>query len=135
MDTNGFLLLSDVHPANEQDRDAAGPLLVDLTRAFPTLRHLWADAGYAGELVEWVRDELGLELEIVRRDEAATGFVVQPRRWVVERTFAWLGRNRRLAKDYEEREESSEAWIHLALIRLMLRRLRPDPRQKAYVRN
>lgn len=77
-----------MHPADEQDRDAVGPLLVNLKRAFPTLRHIWADAGDAGESVDWVKDELGLELEIVRRAEGTTGIVVLPRRWVAERTIA-----------------------------------------------
>ena len=121
-----------MHPASEQDREAAYALLADLKQAYPTLEQIWADAGYAGELVDWCANELGIRLEIVRRKDGDQGFVVQARRWVVERTFGWLGRCRRLSKDYEQYEESSEAWIYLALIRLLVRRLCPTPGRKAY---
>ena len=121
-----------MHAADEQDRDAAEELLADLKREQPTLLLVWADQGYAGELVQWAQEALGITVQIVRRLADATGFVVQAKRWIVERTIAWIGRNRRMAKDYEECEETSEAWMYLAMIRLMLRRLCPTPGRKAY---
>jgi putative transposase len=90
----------------------------------PRLEQIWADAAYQGALVDWVKDQCGWRLEIVTRaEEARHRFEVQPRRWVVERTFGWLGRNRRLSKDYEEYAETTESWIYAAMIRLMLTRL------------
>lgn len=127
-----MLLLPYVHAADVQDRDAADALLYDLKREQPTLLWVWADAGYAGELVDWAREVLGVTLQIVKRLADATGFVLQARRWVVERTIAWICRNRRMAKDYEERDETTEAWMYLAMIRVMLRRLCPIPGRKAY---
>jgi putative transposase len=129
VDTNGLLLLPYVTAADQQDRDAAEELLVDLKRAQPTLVRVWADQGYAGELVSWAQEQLGVTIEIVKR--LGDGFVVQAKRWIVERTLAWMGRCRRLARDFEELEESTEAWMYIAMIRLMLRRLRPKPTRKA----
>ncbi len=114
-----------VHPADLQDRDGAKRLLEPLASHMPRLQRLFADGGYAGQLEDWVRQHTGWELEIVRRPADAQGWVVLPKRWVVERTFAWLGKCRRLSKDYEECNASSEAMIRLAMIGLMLRRLRP----------
>lgn len=133
VDTNGFLLLPYVTAADQQDRDAAPELLADLKREQPTLLHVWADGAYAGELVEWARERLGVTVEIVKR--LGDGFIVQAKRWIVERTIAWICRNRRMAKDFEEREETTEAWMYLAMIRLMLRRLCPKPGRKAYATN
>jgi putative transposase len=93
-----------------------------LTGRFPRLRLIWADGGYAGQLVERVNQLGGWLLEIVKRPDESK-FVVLPRRWVVERTLAWLGRHRRLSKDYEALPQTSEAFIHIAMTRLMLRRL------------
>ncbi len=121
----GLLLDVVVHPANIQDRDGAKLVISKLTGRFPRLELVWADGGYAGKLVEWVRDFAGWTLEIVKRPRESPGFEVLPRRWVVERTLAWLGRSRRLSKDYETLTETSEAWIHIAMIHLMLRRLKP----------
>jgi len=112
-----------VHDAGLQDRDGAKLVLQRLRGAFPRLRLIWADGGYAGQLVAWVAALAGWILEIVKRSPAAQGFVVQPHRWIVERTFGWLSKYRRLAKDYEETSKSSEAWIRLAMIHLMARRL------------
>lgn len=101
-------------------------MLEQLRHRFSRLRLIWADGGYAGELVEWVRSlriYRTLRLEIVKRSDDAKGFVVLPRRWVVERTFAWLGLHRRLSKDYEALPETSETFIHVAMIALMLARL------------
>ena len=108
-----------MHAANIQDRDGAKELLSRLAGRFPRLRLIWADGGYAGKLVEWTRHVCHWTLEIVRRNDDVTGFRVLPRRWVVERTFAWLGRYRRLSKDYEQLPESSESMILIAMINLM----------------
>ena len=89
------------------------------------MRLVWADAGYAGKLVEWVWALTGWALEIVKRPRDSHHFQVLPRRWVVELTFAWLSRCRRLSKDYEALSDTTEAWIHIAMIHLMLRRLAP----------
>ena len=102
VDTIGLLLAVVVHPADIQDRDGAKLVINKLLGRFPRLRLIWADAGYAGQLVDWVMSVSGWALEIVRRPRDSHQFEVLPRRWVVERTFAWLGRCRRLSKDYEE---------------------------------
>jgi putative transposase len=115
-----------VHAADIQDRDGAKLVLERVKGRFARLRLIWADGGYAGQLVAWVRDlrrHGRLRLEIVKRSDDAKGFVVLPRRWVVERTFGWMGRSRRLSKDYEETIPSSEAMVKLAMIHLMARRL------------
>lgn len=126
VDTLGLILLVCVHPANVQDRDGARLLLATLRGRFGWLRCIWADGGYAGALVQWVRclrPARGTRLEIVKHQAALHRFKVLPRRWVVERTFAWLGRSRRLSKDYEHTVSSSESFIYVAMIHLMLRRL------------
>ena len=126
VDTIGLLLAVVVHPADIQDRDGAKLVIDKLKGRFPRLRLIWADAGYAGQLVDWVRAHAGYVLEIVKRPRASHQFEVLPRRWVVERTLAWLGRCRRLSKDYEALPNTTEAWIHIASIHLMLRRLAPS---------
>jgi putative transposase len=127
VDTEGLLLRVVVHPASVQDRDGGTMVVAEVATpgAFPRLEHLWADGAYDGT-VEFARDYAGLRIEIVKRTPEMQGFVVLPRRWVVERTFAWLGRNRGLAKDYEALPDSSEAWIYLAMTHLMLKRLDPS---------
>ncbi len=112
-----------VHPANVQDRDGAKVLLKRLLGRFPRLRLIWADGGYGGKLVEWAQRLGQWTLQIVKRNDDVTGFSVLPKRWIVERTFAWLGRYRRLSKDYEALAESSESMILIAMINLMSRRL------------
>lgn len=122
----GLVLAVVVHPANIQDRDGA-KLVLDIVRnSFSRLRLIWADGGYAGRLMDWVRElrtQRKVRLEIVKRCDNVKGFVVLPRRWVVERTFGWLGRYRRFSKDYEQLTSSSEAMIHIAMIGLMVKRL------------
>ena len=121
-----MLLTVVVHSAAVQDRDGARSVLEAIRGRFHRLKKVWADGGYAGQLVEWVRGlrpRNKLRLEIVRRSDDAKGFVVLPRRWVVERTFAWLGRCRRLSKDYEATTASSEAFVKLAMVHHMARRL------------
>jgi len=114
-----------VHAANIQDRDGAKLVLAKLVGKFSRLQLIWADGGYAGKLIEWTQELGPWILEIVKRSDDMTGFQVLPKRWIVERTFAWFGRYRRLSKDYETLPESSEAVIYLAMIHLMLRRLNP----------
>ncbi len=132
-----------VHEANIQDYDGGKLLLSPLKDGFPRLKLIWADSGYKkGGFVEWVKTTLGWEVEVVEHPWSGLrgvwapkdavidqdkirpkGFHVLKRRWVVERTFAWLSTWRRLSKDYEVLPSSEEAWIHLAMIRVMLRRL------------
>lgn len=121
VDTLGLLLSVVVHRGDVQDRDGAKWVLAQATFDFARLRIIRADAGYAGRLVEWVRLGCGWTLEIIRR--TSRGFEVLPKRWVIERTFAWLGKYRRLSKDYEYLTESSEAFIYAAMIHIMVRRL------------
>jgi transposase len=114
-----------VHPADIQDRDGGVLLLSTLFGLYPFLRKLFADGGYQGPIFEQATTALMAEMavEIVKRSDAAKGFVVLPRRWVVERSFAWLNRCRRLAKDFENRTRNALAFLKLASIRLMLRKL------------
>jgi putative transposase len=121
----GLILAVVVHAANIQDRDGAKLALKKLKGWFPRLKLIWADGGYRGKLIEWTQTFGGWVLEIVKRNERHK-FVVLPKRWIVERTFGWLGRYRRLSKDYEELVPSSEAMIYLAMINLMIHRLRPE---------
>jgi putative transposase len=123
VDTMGLLLMVLVHAADIQDRDGAKLLLNKVKQCFTRLRLIWADGNYSGKLIDWVRETHGWVLEIVKRDKDVKGFQVLPRRWVVERTFAWLCRYRRLSKDYEVLTETSEAMIYAAMVRLMVRRL------------
>jgi transposase len=123
-DTVGHLVAAKVHAAGIQDRDGAPDLLVAIRFLFPWLRHVFADGGYAGDKLTTALARCGdWRIEIVKRCDQATGFHVLPRRWVVERTFAWLNRNRRLAKDFEATTGSGEAWIYLASVQLLVRRL------------
>lgn len=123
-DTEGLLLAVLVHPANVQDVHGAVPLLRSLRRHFPDLRHIFADRVYRGQqLLNALADCGPWTIEIVQRPEGIKGFQLLPRRWVVERTFAWLGRCRRLAKDFEATIASATAWLLLAHLRLLSRRL------------
>ena len=121
-----------MHSAAIQDREGAKLLFFKAATLFPSISLVWADGGYAGQLIEWLQKWCGWVLEIVRKLEGQIGFQVLPRRWVVERTFAWLGHSRRLSKDYEELTENSEAMIQVAMIRLMLQRLcrTPNPQKR-----
>jgi putative transposase len=130
VDTLGMILAVVVHSAAVQDRDGALAVLAKLLPhgLFPRLELIWADGGYAGRLVRLLdrwRRSLGWALQIVKRTDDLKGFVVLPKRWIVERTFGWLGRYRRLSKDYEEQTRNSETMIRLAMINLMLHRLAP----------
>ena len=123
VDTMGLVLMVVVHTANIQDRDGARLLLAKAKGLFPRLQRIWADGGYAGKLIGWLQETCGWVLEIIKRSDAVKGFKLLPRRWVVERTFGWLGRYRRLSKDYERLPGSSEAMVYWAMTRLMVRRL------------
>ena len=123
------MLVAVVHPADIQDRDGAKLVLALTRHTFLRLRLIWADGGYAGQLLDWVhnlRQRNRLKMEIVKRTDDVKGFKVLPRRWVVERTFGWLGRHRRFSKDYEYLPASSEALIYIAMISIMVRRLAPS---------
>lgn len=124
VDTMGLILLAMVLPANIQDRDGARQLLTVFfgQPSRRRVKHIWADGGYAGTLVDWARQLWRCTVEIVKRSELHT-FRVLPRRWVVERTFGWLGRYRRLNRDYERQAQTGEVMVYLAMIRLMLARL------------
>jgi putative transposase len=126
VDTLGLLLAVVVHSAAIQDRDGAKLVLAKVRRCLPRLQLIWADAGYAGQLVQWVNRHCGWLLQTVLRPVGVKGFVVLPRRWVVERTFGWLGRYRRLSKDYERLPETSETLIYIAMIHRMSRYLLPE---------
>ncbi|MDO0929681.1 transposase [Streptomyces sp. TG1A-8] len=121
--TLGLLLVVCVTAANIGDRDAATGLLDQLRRLHRDITLVWADGGYTGSLVDWYRQKLALTLEIVKRTGDMTGFVVLPRRWVAERTFAWLMHSRRLARDYETLPAASEAMIRWSMVTRMSRRL------------
>lgn len=126
VDTLGLILGLFITPADVQDRDGARGLLDPLVYALGKLQKIWADAGYLGELVAWVKSlrPFGrLHLEVVKRPEQRKGFHVVRKRWIVERTFGWLMKSRRLVRDYERKVKHSEAMIHICMIGLMLRRL------------
>jgi putative transposase len=126
VDTMGLILNVVVSTADIQDRDGARLVLAILAHWFSRIRVVWADGGYAGELVQWLKQQCqyrSLRLEIVKRSDKQRGFVLLPKRWIVERTFGWLMKNRRLRCDYEVRLDTSETMIRIAMIRLMLRKL------------
>jgi len=127
-DSSGHLVGAQVHTADIQDRDGAPGVLASIRYLFPWLRHVFADGAYAGDKLETALAGLGQwKLEIIKRSDPAKGFEVLPRRWVVERTLGWFGRNRRLAKDFETTIASSEAWLYLASVQLLARRLARAP--------
>jgi len=120
VDTDGRGLLLEPHPASLQDRDGAGPLLGVSRRAFPFIEKVFAGSGYAGERV--ARATV-IAVEIVRKNPDQVGFAVNPRRWTVERFFAWIGRNRRLARDFEATIDSARAFLYAASVMLPVRQL------------
>jgi putative transposase len=122
VDVMGLLLMVCVHSAGIQDRDGAKSVLEALMAGFPGVQLIWADGGYAGKLVDWVATHLQRVLSIVKRPRKS-GFKVLQWRWIVERTFGWLNRSRRLSKDFEGLCETSEAWVRIAMIQIMVRRL------------
>jgi transposase len=132
VDTVGLLLMVAVTAASVQDRDGARPLLGGLRKAFPGVELVFADGGYAGRLVEWAKSAARVALEIVRKPEGQRGFSVLPRRWVVERTLAWITKCRRLDHDYERLTVTSEAMVKWAMVGLMTRRLSATPGRRPW---
>ena len=123
VDLRGLLLAVVVTAASVQDRDGAKAVLLNVRGLLPRLRVIFADGGYAGQLIAWVKRTCGWLLQTVLRPVGSVGFVILPKRWVVERTFGWLVKYRRLVKDYEADPEMSETMIYAAMIHRMLRRL------------
>jgi putative transposase len=126
VDTLGLLMRVVVTSGDVQDRDGAKLVLEGLAKNDELIKRLeliWADGGYRGTLITWVEETFGWKLEIVEKQDGQIGFQILPKRWVVERTFGWLVRQRRLARDYERLPETSEAFIYITMIRLMVRRL------------
>jgi transposase len=123
VDTNGLLLRVLVHPADITESEGAEWLLGQHHHSFPRLETVRADQGYKGWLLEWAKRHTKLAIEIIEKPAGQKGFAVIPKRWVVERTFAWLGRNRQLSKEYDREASCSEAFVYLASIHLMLKRL------------
>lgn len=123
-DTQGNLVHAVIHTADIQDRDGAPLVLAQILHRFPWLRHIFADGGYAGDKLKYALRRIGKwTIVIIKRADAASGFEVLPRRWVVERTLASLNRNRRLAKDFEHTIASASAWLFLASVQLLTRRI------------
>ena len=122
VDVLGLLLIVVVHSAGIQDRNGAKHVLTRLISRLPGLKLVWVDGGYAGKLVDWVATVLHRTLSIVKRPRKTQGFRVLQWRWIVERTFGWLNRSRRLSKDFEALPETTETWIRIAMIQLMTRR-------------
>jgi transposase len=140
VDTEGLVIGVTVHAANIADRDGAKLLLERVGDRLPRMEEVWADRGYNGKIGEWMKERLGWALEIVKPPRRwvrvpadrepppyPAGFIVLPRRWVIERTIAWVMRNRRMSWDYEVLTETTEALVYVAMIRLMLRRLAKAP--------
>jgi putative transposase len=123
VDTLGLLLAVVVTAASVQDRDGARLLLRHLHGGCKKLRRIWVEGGYGGRLVDWVAQRFKFCLEVVLRFRETRKFVLLPRRWVVERTFGWLNHSRRLSKSYERLTRTDEAWVYIAMTRIMLRRL------------
>jgi putative transposase len=126
VDTQGNVLLTLVFPANLAERWGGEELLEFLAAEYPTVLKVLADQGYRGAWIDEFTQDTNIEIEIVERDPEQKGFVVQKTRWVVERSFAWLNRYRRLSKDYEHFDFNSETWIYIASIHMSLRRLHPN---------
>lgn len=123
VDVLGLVLAILVLPANIQDRDGGWKLLEGAHRVYPSIAKMWADGAYAGDLARRARDELNIDIEIVKKPPDTHTFRVLHRRWVVERTFGWLNRERRLSKDYERLPATTEAFVNITMVRLMTRRL------------
>jgi putative transposase len=126
VDTMGLLLVVVVTVASVSENAGARLVLSRLGGAGKKLRRVWVDGGYRGTLLDWAREQCRIILQQVLRPKGQKGFLLLPRRWVAERTFAWLTRCRRLSVDYEGLPASSEAWIYIAMMRVMIRRLAPD---------
>ena len=122
-DTMGYLLASEVHAANLADTTMAPSVALALFALCPKIAILFIDAGYKGKFIQWLNENFGIKIEIGKK--VGSGFQVIRKRWVVERTFAWFTRQRRLTRDYERTTDSSNAMINIAMIRIMLKQLSP----------
>ena len=143
VDTQGLLLRAKVHTADVQDRAGVPLVLTHANEDYADITHIWVDQGYTGTGKAWIEEHLGWRVQVVKREArrqwtvhpdgslekvaVPRGFAVLPKRWIVERTLSWLGQNRRLSKDYERNCATSEAWMLIAMIRLMVRRLTKEP--------
>jgi putative transposase len=134
VDVLGLILVVHVTAASVQDRDGADPVLREAHREYPTLTKVWVDGAYNGHVVERLREDTQLDIEMTKRNDDVKGFVVVPKRWVVERTNGWLGKYRLLSKEYERTIESSRADILHAMTSLMLRRLTSTCEQRLEAR-
>jgi putative transposase len=123
VDVLGLIIIASVTAASTQERSEAKKMLESIKNCMPRFELIWADGGYTGPLIEWVKKKCGWGLVIIKPTKVTPGFHVRPWCWIVERTFGWLNKNRRLSKDYECHPETSEALIHIAMIRIMARRL------------
>jgi putative transposase len=123
VDTLGLLLVVVVHAASLSDTEGALDVGAKLRGRFPRLQYIWADQGYKDTMITWFRQWLQVVVEVVTRPAAQQGFVVQPKRWIVERTFGWFNRQRQLSKEYDVYAETTEQWVYLAAIQIMMRRL------------
>lgn len=127
VDVLGLILALSITPASVQDRDGAVSVLREAHREYSTLKHVWVDGAYRGDVIDSVVDETRLEIEVVKRPDEQRGFVLLKRRWIVERTNSWFGKFRILSKEYERTIESSRADVLLAMTMLMARRLTTPP--------
>ncbi len=125
VDTLGLILGAVVTGADTPEREGGEDVLIEMKGLYRRLKRLWADGGFSGDDFAQTARRLGRDVEVVRRSDDVKGFTVLPKRWIVERTFAWLGRYRRLSKDYETLASSSIAMIQLAMTNLMIHRLQP----------
>jgi putative transposase len=125
VDTLGLLLVVIVTAASVQDRDGARLVFEQARLRFPRLAKIWADGAYTGPLIDWLKQLCGWVLEIVKPSDQAKGFEVLPKPWIVEPSLAWLTRNRRLVRDFEQLSSTTESWVYIANIHLMLKRLDP----------
>jgi putative transposase len=130
VDVLGLVLAVVITPASVQDRDGAVPIIRNVHREFPTLKHIWVDGAYRGDVIDKARDKTGIRIEVVKRNEEQRGFVLLRRRWIVERTNGWFGKYRILSKEYERTIESSRADVLLGMTMLMLRRLTTPPESR-----
>lgn len=125
VDTNGFVIRVLVHAADISDSEGGIWLLNEYANVLTSLEVIRVDQGYKAMFVEWLKQHLSSTVEVIEKPADQVGFAVLPKRWVVERTFAWLGRYRQLSKEYDHRPESTEGWIYLASIDILLKRLVP----------
>ena len=120
----GFLLAVAVHSAGIQDTNGAYFPIMKLVNLFPKLKLIWADSGYKQGIIDWAKSIFGWTIEVIKRSDDIKGFKIVPKRWIVERTFAWISNNRRMSKDYEHETYTSESLVYASMVKLMLRRLR-----------